>query len=231
MITPSRLFSLCRVGLVLITLGSTASLVFGQTYFDIRGDLGPTTPSTDLTTPGAAFDVQFKLPTSPTQITVNPTNFSIAGPLASFFYANNGKLIDTSAPLTEFFDSANGGLLDVAVTAAATDTHVFYTLSQSTPAPQVFTGSLQTPTFLNGVYDIPPTAVAGSVVSGNSNLGNFSILNGTITLSSTVPPPPIPEPGTFAFALVGMALVGLFTCKLKQGPAKPPHQGVQRRSI
>ncbi len=220
MITPRRLFSLCHIGLLLITLGSTTCLVSGQTYFDIRGDLGLTTPSTDLTTPGAPFDVQFKLPTSPTQITVNPTNFSIAGPLDSFLYANNGKLIDTVATLTELFDSTNGGLLDMAITNEATDTHVFYTLAQQTPAPQVFTGTLQNPTFVNGVYQIPPTSVAGSVVSGNTNLGNFSILNGTVTLSSTVPPPPIPEPSTFAFVLVGMAVLSLLTCKLKLAGAR-----------
>jgi hypothetical protein len=124
----------------------------------------------------------FSLPASPTNGVVDPAPGHFGFFIDSIPVTFNNALYDVKA---EFYTTANFGGVDLFYAGTST-----YFAGISLSGPQLFTGSLDSPTFLLGTF----------------NLTNF-FTGGSTTVTVSQVPAPIPEPS--AWLLLGTGIVGL----------------------
>jgi PEP-CTERM motif len=146
------------------------------------GTFNGSAPTTTLTAPNQTWSFSFLIDSNPVPIATFSSNRTEL-PISGFAYRLNGSLVSTNYASMVFSLLSNGG----GFASPQVDFDLY--------APQMFSGTLASPTILPGVY----TLVSPSVING------ASVVGAQVTIASAVPEPA--SVGLSLFGLVGLGLL------------------------
>ena len=145
------------------------------------GTFNGSAPTTALTAPNQTWSFSFLIDSNPVPNSFSSTQTLL--PISGFAYRLNGSLTATTFTSIYFSTLSNGG--GFATSSLELDLY----------APQMFSGTLASPTILPGVYSL----VSPSVI------GTASVVGAQVTIASAVPEPA--SVGLSLFGLVGLGLL------------------------
>ena len=172
--------------LLSLLLLSISSLFAVPYTVSSSGTFGGSASTTPMTAPNQTWSFSFLIDSNPLP---NSTELeSTRLPISGFEYRLNGSLVPANPSGASFYPALFGGGFDIETP------EVIVALG-----PQMFSGTLASPTILPGVYTL-----GLDQNSVPSRIGDASILGAQVTIGAAVP-----EPASVGLSLLGLVGLGL----------------------